>query len=98
MAKGELSDYQKDVISKYYDNREAIMLAKLSELVSELYIAETEAKRERLWQRAEKAMLNLKIPASIIRHIMSKKDVRILAGNLNDWLAKPPSGRSKKAR
>ncbi len=98
MTKRELSDYQKNVISNYYDNREAIMLAKLSELVSELYIAETDAKRERLWQRAEKAMANLKIPASIIKHIMSKKDVRILAGNLNDWFAKPPDGRQARAR
>ena len=88
MAKREYSQYQKDVISNYYGNLDAIMLGKLSELVSELYLAETEVKRERLWQRAERAMVNLKIPPAIIGHIMGKKDVRILAKNLNDWLAK----------
>jgi hypothetical protein len=88
MAKREYSQYQKDVISNYYRNLDAIALQKLSELVSELYLADTDAKRDRLWQRANKAMLNLKIPPDIIRHIMKKKDVSVLAKNLNDWLAR----------
>lgn len=88
MAKREYSQYQKGVISNYYGNLDAIMLGKLSELVSELYLAETQAKRDRLWDRAQKAMVHLKIPPAIIEHIMAKKDVRILAKNLNDWLSK----------
>jgi hypothetical protein len=102
MAKRDYSQYQKDVISNYYGNLNAIMLGKLGELVSDLYLAETEAngasreacltahaaKRARLWERVHKAMLNLKIPPAIISHIMAKKDVRILAKNLNEWLAK----------
>ncbi|MEJ2701367.1 MAG: hypothetical protein P8Z79_02890 [Sedimentisphaerales bacterium] len=87
MAKKEYSQYQKTVISGYYDNLDTIMLGKLSELVSELYLADTQAKRDRLWDRAHKAMVNLKIPPAIIDHIMQKKDVQILAKNLQDWLA-----------
>ena len=81
------SDHQKSVISNYYDNLDTIMLNKLSELVSELYLAETTAKKERLWQRAEKAMIKLKIKPAIIDHIMQKRDVRILAKNLQEWHA-----------
>ena len=88
MAKREYSHYQKDVISNYYQNLDAIALQKLSELVSELFLADTDAKRDRLWQRAHKAMLNLKIPPDIIGHIMDKKNVEILAKNLNEWLAR----------
>jgi hypothetical protein len=88
MAKKEYSQYQKTVISGYYNNLDTIMLGKLSELVSELYLADTQAKRDRLWDRAHKAMLNLKIPPPIIDHIMQKKDVQILAKNLQDWLAR----------
>lgn len=87
MAKTERSKYQKDVIANYYQNLDAIMLNRLSELVTELYLAETDEKRSRLWKRANKAMLKLKIPPSIIGHIMQKQDVRVLAKNLNDWLA-----------
>ncbi len=64
------------------------MLGKLSELVTELYLADTQAKQNRLWQRANKAMVKLKVPPAIIDHIMEKKDVEILAKNLQDWLAK----------
>ena len=36
----ERSKYQQKVIKNYYDNREAISLQRLSELVTELYLAE----------------------------------------------------------
>jgi intergrase/recombinase len=54
--------------------------------VSELYLADSEAKQKRLWERVHKAMVNLKIPPAIIEHIMGKRDVEILAKNLQDWL------------
>jgi hypothetical protein len=88
MAKQEYSAYQKDVISNYYNNLSAISLGRLSELVSELYLAESDTKRVKLWERAQKAMVALKIPPAIIDHIMTKKDVKILAKNLNEWLAR----------
>ena len=88
MAKNERSKYQDGVISRYYGNLDTIMLAKLGELVTELYLANTVAKKNRLWQRAHKAMVKLKVSPAIIDHIMEKKDVQILAKNLQDWLAK----------
>jgi len=88
MARHEYSQYQKGVIEGYYNNLDTIMLQKLSELVSELYVAESESKQEKLWQRAHKAMIKLKIPPAIIDHIMQKRDVQILAKNLQDWLGK----------
>jgi hypothetical protein len=91
MTKKEYSQYQKAVISGYYDNLDTIMLGKLSELVTELYLADTETKKARLWQRAQKAMAKLKVPSVIIDHIMEKQDVEILAKNLQDW----QSGKNK---
>ncbi len=87
MAKNEYSQYQKAVISGYYNNLDTIMLRKIGELVTELYLADTQAKQNRLWQRARKAMVKLKIPPAIIDHIMEKKDVEVLAKNLQDWLS-----------
>lgn len=83
---GKYSKYQQDAISRYYDNLDVIMLGKIQEIVTELYLADSEAKHKRLWERAEKAMKKLKIKPKIIEHIMSKKDVTILAKNLEDWL------------
>jgi hypothetical protein len=65
--------YQDRLIKHYYENLDTIMLHKLSELVSELYIAESPARQRKLWDRARKAMVQLKIPPPII--------------HLQDWLA-----------
>ena len=87
MAKGKRTKYQETIISRYYDNLDTIMLQKLGELVTELYLAETDAQQKRLWQRAHKAMTKLKVPHAIVDHIMKKRDPEILAKNLQDWLA-----------
>ena len=88
MAKSDRSEYQADIISRYYDNLDTIMLQKLGELVGELYLADTDRLRDKLWQRAEKAIVRLKVPPAIVSHIMQKRDVEILAKNLQDWLKK----------
>ena len=87
MAKRQYSQYQKQVISGYYENIDTIALQKLGELVSELYLANTGAKRKRLWERVQKAMVQLKVKPAVIKHIMEKRDVEVLAKNLKDWLA-----------
>ncbi len=87
MAQRDYSKHQQDIIGRYYNQMDTIALHKLQELVSELYLADSDAKRKRLWGRAHRAMTNLKVPPQIIEHIMGKKDVEILAKNLQDWLA-----------
>ncbi len=85
MAKQEYTAYQQGIISNYYNQLDTIMLTKLQELVSELYMADTEAKKKRLWDRVQKAMVKLKIPPTIVEHIMTKRDVQILAKNVQEW-------------
>jgi hypothetical protein len=90
MAKREYSSYQKDVISRYYDNQETILLQNLQELVTELYLAETDSKKKKLWERVHKAMIKLKIQPAIIEHIMSKASIEILAKNVAEWVSNKP--------
>ena len=82
----EYSEFQKKVIGRYYDNRTAIMLGKLGDIVTELYLADTDRKRDRLWERVEKAMTALKIQPSIAKHILTKRTPEVLALNLKEWL------------
>ena len=86
MVKQEKTGYQQKVINQYYENLDTIMLTKISELVTELYLAETKAKSDKLWERVHKAMVKLKVKPAIIAHIMKKRSVEILAKNLSDWL------------
>ena len=84
--------HQQKIIERYYSNRDAIMLQKLSELVTELYLADTDAKRDRLWDRVAAAMKNLKVTESIAAHILATRKPDILASHIKDWLAGPPKG------
>jgi len=86
MTKKEYSPHQKGLIDRYYRNIDSISLQKIQELVTELYLADTAKKKENLWQRVLAAMQKLKISEAIISHIMTKKDVEILAKNVQDWL------------
>ena len=85
MAK-EHSNYQKKVISRYYENREQIDNQRLSELVTNLYLAEGK-KREKLWTSAEELMLRLKVPKTRVAHIMKANDPALLAEVVNDLQA-----------
>ena len=86
MAKQEYTNYQKKVISAFYEHRDELALTSLQSIVTDLFLADTDKKRARLWERAEKAMLALKVKPAIRDHILSKKDVTVLAKNLQDWL------------
>lgn len=81
----DFTRHQQKIIERYYDNRDGIMLNKLSELVTELYLAETDAKRERLWKRVETAMKNLKVKEATAAHILTKRNVEVLAKHVKDW-------------
>jgi hypothetical protein len=86
MSKQQYSKYQQEVIGRYYENFDGIMLQKLSELVTELYLADGQPRQQQLWKRAEKAMAGLKVPLPIMQHILQKKSVEVLARNLEHWL------------
>lgn len=82
----EYSAHQKKIIDRYYDQRDGIMLNKLGELVTDLTLADSDKKRDRLWERVGKAFTNLKVPPRLAEHILSTRDTEVLARNLRDWL------------
>ena len=85
MAQQDYTPHQQAIISQYYNQLDTIMLTKLQELVSELYLADSDAKKKKLWERVQKAMMKLNVPATILEHIMAKRDVQILAKNVQEW-------------
>lgn len=83
----EHTPYQKRVIKRYYEHRDEILFSRLSELVTNLYLAEGK-KREKLWESAGELMEKLKVPASRIKHLMAKKDPALLAELVKELEAK----------
>lgn len=78
MAERDYSTYQQGVIRRYYENKDQIEEQRLSELVTNLYLA-TGKKQDKLWKTAEELMVRMKLPASRIQHVLSSKDPAVLA-------------------
>jgi hypothetical protein len=79
----DYSPYQRKIIKRYYNNFDAIQYQRLSELVTELYLAEGK-KRERLWTQVAESLAKLEFPAARIEHLLQKRDPALLAGILKE--------------
>lgn len=82
----DFTPHQRKIVDRYYDHRDEIMLNKLGEIVSDLYLAEGESRVKLLWGRAEKAMKQIKVPPTISAHILTSKQPELLAKHLRSWL------------
>jgi len=80
------SKHQQQIIKNYYQNREAISLQRLSELVTELYLAQGKA-RERQWKYILATLKKLGISEERIEHLQKKDDPRLLAKLVEELLA-----------
>lgn len=74
----DYTPHQQKIIKRYYSNQDAIQHQRLSELVTELYLAEGK-KRQRCWIAAAGAMKKLGLPQARIDHLVSKDDPALLA-------------------
>ena len=83
----ERSKHQQKIIKNYYNNREAISLQRLSELVTELYLAEGK-KRAKQWEYIVGALEKLKVPQDRIDHLIAKDNPALVAKLVEELLAK----------
>jgi hypothetical protein len=79
------SNYQDRVIRNYYQNRDTIMLQRLGELVTDLFLAEGKA-RARLWKRVAEILEKFKIPQEQIRHLVGSDNPTLVANLLKKLL------------
>ena len=101
----EYSKYQQKVISRYYENRDQIDEQKLSELVTNLFLATGKKQIAKHWETAENAMTRLGVPESRIKHVIESKDPTVLAavveelqkGTLKLEKPKPNAGETRES-
>jgi hypothetical protein len=86
MAK-EFSKYQQKVIKNYYDNRDAISLQRLSELVTDLYLAEGKS-RQTKWNQVVGVLEKCGIAADRIEHLRKKDDPALVAKVVQELMEK----------
>ena len=79
----DFTPHQQKIIKRYYNNFDAIKYQRLSELATDLYLAEGK-KRDRLWTQVEQTLRKLEFPDSRITHLMDKRDPALLVGILKE--------------
>jgi len=84
------SRHQKKIIQRYYEHRDDIALARLAEIVSELYLVESDRKRDQLWKRVEQAMTAMKVPPATMARILKRREPETLARYIREWSNQPP--------
>ncbi|MDF1702789.1 MAG: hypothetical protein P1V36_16695 [Planctomycetota bacterium] len=78
--KREYSAFQKKLIKRYYENREAIDTQRLQEIVTEIYLAQGGKKAERLWEKAEGLLARVDgLDKGLIEAVVANRDVEALA-------------------
>ena len=83
----ERSKYQQKIIKNYYENRSAISMQRLQELVTELYLAEGK-KRERQWKLIEGHLEKIGMKPDRIAQLVEKDDPALIAKLVEELLKK----------
>ncbi len=83
----EYTKHQQNIIRNYYENKESISLQRLSELVTDLYLAEGKS-REKHWKNIIAALEKLKIPQTRIDHLRKQDNPSLVAKLVEELMAK----------
>ena len=82
------SSHQERIIKNYYQNRDSLALQRLSELVTDLYLAEGKG-REQVWKRITGALEKLGVKPERIEHLRQQDNPEILAKVVEEFMDKP---------
>jgi 3-oxoacyl-(acyl-carrier-protein) synthase len=87
MGMDNYTPHQQKIIKRYYAAADSIHLQRLSELVTDLYLAEGK-KRAKLWETIAAAMHKLGVPQARIDHIIAHGKPELVAGVVKELSGK----------
>lgn len=87
MSSRDLSRRQQSIVKRYYENLDAIVATRLQEAVTELYLAESDAKRAKLWSKVKTQLDKTPADPELIAQIVEDGDIERLAKLVGDLVA-----------
>jgi hypothetical protein len=85
MAKHQwLTPHQKGIVRRYYDNKDNVALQTLSEIVSDLYLCTDPKQAERLWKKAQTALVNAGVRQEKAASTVAARDLKALAALIQE--------------
>jgi len=88
-----LTPYQQGIVKRFFAHRDSVLATRLSEAVSELFVCESDTKREKLWKSALDTMARAGVDAADIAQLQESRDLKVLAGVVSELQSKPKPGR-----
>lgn len=73
------SSHQKKIIDRYYQHHDTIQSDKLSQIVSDLWLAEEGTNKTRLWGKAQIALMRMGVDANRVARVVRARDIAALA-------------------
>ena len=74
----ERTKYQQKIIRNFYENKDAIALQRVQELVTELYLSEGK-KRQKYWESMRLHLGKLGVKTETIDHLIQQDDPQLAA-------------------
>lgn len=87
MSQRDLSRQQQSIVKRYYQNLDSIVATRLQEAVTELYLAESDSKRARLWKNVKTQLDKTPADPALVVQIVEAGDTERLAKLVNDLVA-----------
>lgn len=91
----EHSRYQQGIIRRAYEHKDTIALQRLSEIVSDLYVAEGGKGVKKLWDSARTALVKLVPNDPRVAKVLASRDVSALAKLITELSADARSGKEQ---
>ena len=83
----ERTKFQERAIKNFYDNREAIALQRVQELVTELYLSEGK-KRDKHWKNVATHLQKLGVAPETIDHLVAQNRPELVASLIEKLMGK----------
>ena len=83
----ERTKFQERAIKNFYDNREAIALQRVQELVTELYLSEGK-KRDKHWKNVATHLQKLGVAPETIDHLIAQNRPELVASLIEKLMEK----------
>ena len=74
--------YQQGIIKRHYEHADSKSIQRLQELVTEIYLCESDKKADKLWATVSKCLTQLKTKPETIARIIPERDVSALADHI----------------
>lgn len=71
--------HQQNIIKRYYEHHDTIQSNRLSEMVSELWLAKDEKTKGKLWGKVQVALMRIGVDATTVATVVGQRDLEGLA-------------------